>query len=137
MKVALFRLEARTAERIKSSIDLDDPEFLVASTAHQIVDERAAKGQKFNGSFTSASKRTDYPRDIWEEAEKRWKALSEDEQTAAMEQWRARIQAVDELIAQQRRNLWTSPDNWAWYFLGAGFAVLTAVWRHRDSPSSA
>ena len=60
------------------------PDEMLVSTADDVVKERLVQGKKVNFApgmtLEKASKRADYPADVWKEAEKRWFAIPAGEQ---------------------------------------------------------
>lgn len=86
--------EAQVMEQLRA--ELDDPEYLLSYVADDVVDEYHADGKAVNWPSgvdpEEAAERSDYPPDVWADAQARWNAMTSQERTEyrrELEDWLA------------------------------------------------
>lgn len=105
-------------------------EMMINSYAHDIAEERAAKGQpvRFAGNKKQEDVRklADFPADVQQAAKERWEKMPAGEQTAAIEQRTEEVQQLFQnlrgAIAQQAFRESFGIFDLLWFFLAVGTA---------------
>jgi hypothetical protein len=106
------------------------PDDMLISKANEVVRERQAQGKKVNfppgKTFETASQKSDFPADIWKEAEKRWFAIPAAEQARLMKETDQEFAAaMSSKIGEIRNKVFKgsfSPFDLLWF----GLAMFTA-----------
>ncbi len=128
--------------------EVDSPDIMISVMANGVKSDWRAEGKPVPGAARqddpTAPVKEQYAESIWEEATKRWEALSEKEQLARIDEHQRAVNEVWAIAASQNERTldWPTfqkslvPLDGAWLGLAAVLAVVIAASRARISDAT-